>query len=472
MAKVLTAAAVAKLKPQAKRREMPDGGCKGLYLVIQAAPSSVKSWAYRYRRADGTNAKLTLGRVDLSGKEDDGEPKIGDPLSVASARVLAAEVERQRRRGRDPAADHIARKEQARVVAAERAASTFAAAARQFVDEHKVRRSGERPKHWHEVARILGLNYPADAGEPTEIKGGLAERWRGRLVAEIDGHDVYAIIDESRRRGIPGLEARNEDVSDNRGRKVADALGTMFKWLLQHRRINVNPCLGVWRPPAPAPRARALNAKIDVRRADELRWFWSACGSVGEPFATVFKLLLLTGCRRDEIGQARWSELSDDFSVLHLPGARTKNGLPHDVPLAPMARKLIKSVKRIEGSPFLFTISGKTPVGGYAKAKVRLDERMLELARQERGEGAEIEPFVLHDLRRSCSTGMAGIGVAPHIIEACLNHVSGARAGVAGTYNREEYAKEKAAALTKWAEHIERIVTGQEGKVVAMRGRS
>jgi integrase len=186
----------------------------------------------------------------------------------------------------------------------------------------------------------------------------------------------------------------------------------------------------------------------------------------------VFKLLLLTGCRRDEIGQARWSELSDDFSVLRLPGARTKNGLPHDVPLAPMVRKLIESAKPIEGSPFLFTISGKTPVGGYAKAKARLDERMLELACQERGQGAEIEPFVLHDLRRSCSTGMAGIGVAPHIIEACLNHISGARAGVAGTYNREEYAKEKAAALTKWAEHIERIVTGQEGKVVAMGGRS
>src|SRR5205823_12067989 len=125
---------------------------------------------------------------------------------------------------------------------------------------------------------------------------------------------------------------------------------------------------------------------------------------------------------------------NDDGSNLILPGERTKNSRPHLVPLPRLAREILQSVKRIEGCEYVFSITGKSAVNGYAKAKQRLDERMLELAREERGEDATIEPFVLHDLRRTCSTGMAGIGVQPHIVEACLNHVSGAKAGVAGVY--------------------------------------
>src|SRR5262245_52734375 len=104
MAKVLTAPAIARLKPlrNGRRREIPDGGCRGLYLVIQS--SGIKSFAYRYKRPGGTSAKLTLGRFDASGKESAEEPKIGDPLTLAGAHALCAEVERQRRRGRDPAA--------------------------------------------------------------------------------------------------------------------------------------------------------------------------------------------------------------------------------------------------------------------------------------------------------------------------------------------------------------------------------
>jgi hypothetical protein len=467
MAKVLTAAAVARLKPKAKRREVPDRAAKGLFLVIQ--PSGVKSWAYRFRRPGGKPAKLTLGPVDLSGREAEGDPEIGTPLTLAAARVLAAEVERQRKRGRDPAADHVARKEQARIVAAERAATTFGACAVQFIAEHKVRRSGERPRHWREVARILGLDYRED-GEPVAIPGGLVNRWRDRPVREIGGHDVYSIIDESRRRGIPGLSARNQGMSDNRGRKMSDALGAMFGWLLQHRRVAANPCIGIWRPPPPAARQRVLNCKLEVRGADELRWFWSACEKVGEPFGQLFRLLLLCGCRRDELGQARWDELTDDLAVLCLDGSRTKNGRPHVVTLAPFARDILRSVPRIEKSPYVFSINGRTPVGGYAKAKKRLDELMLAKAQRECGEDAQIEKFVLHDLRRSCASGMAAIGIAPWIIERCLNHV-GVRAGIAGVYNVEQHEAEQRLAWERWGSHIRGIVAGTLAKVLPLRAR-
>jgi integrase len=129
-------------------------------------------------------------------------------------------------------------------------------------------------------------------------------------------------------------------------------------------------------------------------------------------------------------------------------------------------------VKRIERSPFLFTTTGRTPVSNWARVKDRLDKLMLDFAREEHGEDAKIAPFVIHDLRRTCATGMASLGVAPHIVEAALNHVSGAKAGVAGTYNVESYAIQKETAYRKWAEHLSRVVTGETGKVVTMPGRA
>jgi hypothetical protein len=95
---------------------------------------------------------------------------------------------------------------------------------------------------------------------------------------------------------------------------------------------------------------------------------------------------------------------------------------------------------------------------------------MLTEVRKEDQDRAAVASWRLHDLRRTCATGMAGLGIAPHIIEACLNHVSGARSGVAGTYNVEEYQEEKRAALERWASHIAGIVAGRKaGEVLPMQ---
>ena len=106
MAKTLTAAAVKNFRPGKVRREIPDGGCPGLYLVIHA--SGRRSWAMRFRRPSGKPAKLTLGPVDLSGKEAEGEPVLNSPLTLASVRRLATEIHRQRAMGHDVVADHDA----------------------------------------------------------------------------------------------------------------------------------------------------------------------------------------------------------------------------------------------------------------------------------------------------------------------------------------------------------------------------
>jgi integrase len=464
MSKPLTDLAVRKSKAAKDRIEIPDGAAHGLYLVVQ--PSGRKSWALRFRRPDGRPAKLVLGSVYTeTGEADDREPQIGGHLTLVGARRLAAKLRHDIALGRDPAAAYQQTKKEQQ---AEAEPETFAAKARQFIDEYTVPNKSRKPRNWREIARILGLDYPADGGLPTQIKGGLAERWAERPMKEITGQDVYNVIDEARRSGIPGLERRNSGISDSRGRKMADAFGTMFDWAFPH---GQNPAAGVWRPGAPKARDRVLNVRPDTRGADELRWFWAGCDELGEPVGALLKLLLLTGCRVDEIANMLRDELSDDAAVFSLPGDRTKNGLPHDVPLPRLARDILGSLKRIEGCAYVFSRKRGKPISGWTKIKHGIDAAMLEAAQEERKD-AVIKPWRLHDLRRTCATGMAGIKVQPHVIEACLNHISGAKGGVAGVYNREQYAEEKRAAFEAWAEHVERVVTGRTGKVVTLRTKS
>ena len=460
---ILTTAAVLKIKPATDRREIPDAGAAGLYLVIQ--PSGAKGWAMRFRRPNGDRAKLVLGPLDATGKEMAGDPQIGQPLTPAAARVLAGQINRQRAMGVDIVATRRSEKHR-RQTSKAADADTYASAVRLFVDRHA------RPKtrRWRETARMLGLEYPLDGdGEPTTIKRSLCDRWSDRPVTKIDGDDIYAIVDESSHTGIPGLGRKNMGASDARGRSMADALGTMFGWLLERRRIKTNPSIGVHRPGPPPSRDRVLNVRVDTRSADELRWFWKACDAMGYPFGDLCKLLLLTGSRREEIARMTWDELNDDMSTLRLPGNRTKNHLPHDVPLSALARGILNHAPRVSDT-HVFSTNGRSPISGFSKYKARLDALMLEQARKELHRKVIAAPWRLHDLRRSAATGMAGIGVVPHVIEACLNHVSGAKASVAGIYNREEYEPEKRIALDRWAGYIDSVVSGRaDDTVIPMR---
>src|SRR5690606_35799471 len=132
------------------------------------------------------------------------------------------------------------------------------------------------------------------------------------------------------------------------------------------------------------------------------------------------------------------------------PGSRTKNKRPHLVPLSEAAVELLETIPRYAGGDFLFGMSGRSKFSGFSRAKARLDERVAEIAEDEL-EMKALVPWTLHDIRRTAATRMADLGVMPHIIEAVLNHISGSKAGVAGTYNRSLYEPEKRAALELWA---------------------
>jgi integrase len=283
------------------------------------------------------------------------------------------------------------------------------------------------------------------------ISKGLAERWRDKPIAEIDGHDIHTLIDETRQRGVPGLERRGDGPTESRARAMMSCLSVMFGWLVQHRRIETNPTAGVHRPETPKARDRVLTDA-------EVVAFWSATESERKEFSVLLRILLLTGCRLNEIAGMRRAELSEDGLIFTIPGERAKNHLKHVVPLAPLARELIESVPG--DGPLVFTTNDRTPVSGWSKLKSRLDLAM------------KIPPWRIHDLRHTAATGMAELGIAPHIVEAALNHVSGAKAGIAGRYNHAAYAEEKKIALQRWSEHIAGLVAGKKAKVVQLRGRA
>jgi integrase len=442
---VLTVPSILKYKAQKARREIPDAKAVGLFLIVQ--PSGSKSFALRFRRPDGRSAKMTLGAVDFADRETAEEPEIGAPLTLAQARQLAATIARQRARNLDPIVEHAAEKDRQRKAAIAAVADAFGACSKEFFIKYRTspKRGGKRARRWREDAALLGLEYPLDCDpaevEPVVVKGSLADLWSAKPVSQITGHDIHTVITEARKRG------------DGRARKLFSALSTLFGWLLEeHRRVVSNPCIGVFCPKPPPDRERVLSD-------DEIRWSWHATDRVSAPAGALLKLLLLTGCRLREVSGMVRSELADaDWTI---PGNRTKNNRPLSLSLPPLALQIIDSVPRI-GDTYVFTVNGRKPLSNFSGLKRQLDAEMTKIA------GHAVGPWRLHDLRRSMSTGMGKLGVSLPVTEKLLNHVSGSFGGVAGIYQRYEYADEKTKALQRWAAHIEGLVSGKPGNVIGI----
>ena len=431
MAKVLTAQAVSKMKcTSALPLEVADAQAPGLYLVIY--PSGKKSWALRFRRPDRRPAKLVLGSVStVADDKRDPDPVVGGHLTLAAARRLAGALKHQIATGKDPAAEIQSER---RTVALS-AANTFLAAAVDFITQHAKKKT----RRWQGQARLLGLRE-SDGDQLELVAKGLAARWRDRPLTEIDTDEVFRLIEEVRHKGVPGLERRNDAPSEPRARAMHSVLSKMFNWLAEKRRVNQNPLSVLKRPSPPKARDRVLDDR-------EIAKLWRAAEQASKPFDAAIMLLVLTGCRLNEVAQMEASELSDDLSMWTIPGARTKNHRAHQVPLSPLARAIIAKTERLDCCKFVFSTNGLTPVSGWSKTKARLDAAMEDVA-----------PWRIHDVRRSVATGLRELGFASDLVELVLNHVSGARAGVAGTYDRSVQMPERRAALEAWAKHVQSLV--------------
>jgi integrase len=165
-----------------------------------------------------------------------------------------------------------------------------------------------------------------------------------------------------------------------------------------------------------------------------------AARQVDGPYAGIVELLALTGQRREEVAQVTWDELDLASQSWTLPASRTKNGKPHIVHLSKEAIAVLMRRPRL--GKFVFSLSGTKAFQGFSAAKRELDQL------------SQVTGWRLHDLRRTCVSGMARVGVAPHVADKVLNHQSGTISGVAAVYQRHEFLVERKDALERWGTHV------------------
>jgi integrase len=338
-------------------------------------------------------------------------------IDLKSARALAAKALRAVAEGRDPGRE----KAEARTKQSDSVDSLV----EEFLERH-VRRSN-RVRTVEEVERLFRLH--------------ILPRWRGRLVSSITKRDIIEMVDRVVDGGSPTAANR-----------ALAAVKTFFNWCVARDILSVSPVQGV-KPPTPEKsRDRVLDDA-------ELKRVWEGAGKVGYPFGTMTRLLIATGQRRDEVAQMRWAEVDFDKRLWTLARERVKNDNAHEVPLSDIVIDILKTIPR--HGAYVLTTNGTAAASNYSQNKKRLEALLPGMP-----------DWRLHDLRRTCATGLAKLGIAVHVTEAVLNHRSGKISGIAAVYNRHDYKDEKIQALEAWGRHLDTLVTGKPAKVVRLGKRS
>jgi len=328
-------------------------------------------------------------------------------VTLAEARARAHTALGQVAAGGDPACEKILERRRP-------TAESLEALCGDFIEKY----ARPRNRNWKETERILRREF--------------VPRWGVRAVASIKKGEVIEAIDGIVKRGSPGGATRSFAI-----------LRRFFNWCVERGVLEVSPCHALRAPTTPLSRDRVLSD-------DELRSVWRAAASIGYPYGPIVQLLVLTAQRNGEVAGLQWSEIDDRDNLWLLPRERTKSKRQHVVPLGLAVLKIIRSVPRIDDRLLFPSMTGSGLVSGFSKWKARVDEL------------SGVTGWHLHDLRRSAATGMARLGVAPHVIERVLNHTSGTFGGVAGIYNRFQYLSEMRDALERWATHVEALLQRSE----------
>ncbi|WDR05549.1 integrase arm-type DNA-binding domain-containing protein [Devosia rhodophyticola] len=420
MAKGLSVKAIDAIKPTEKRQEIADAACRGLYLVVQ--PTGVRSWSFRYRSPiDARPRKFTIGSLDTIG--------------LQAARDEADALRLKLRGGIDPSSERRAERSKAQDTSRD-----VGALLDTFIARHVETKKASTAKL-----------------QKQQIEADVRPYWEGRKVETISRADINDLLDR--------IVDRGATVHANR---VFALVRKFLNWCVDRGAIERSPAQGMRRPTDEVTRMRVLSE-------DEIRWLWAATADCGN-FGQCVRLLLLTGQRRMEVGGMRRSELdlASPQPFWTIPAARTKNGREHMVPLVPTAVAELERVPQFAGSDLVFTLDGVTVSSGWSKSKSRLDVAMLAVAQNEaldegRAPPDAIPTWTLHDLRRTCASGLARLRQSPHVIEALLNHKSGQVSGVAAVYNRYEYQDEKLQALQAWERYLLTLCEGQSANVIPIQ---
>ena len=254
----------------------------------------------------------------------------------------------------------------------------------------------------------------------------IGSAWGNRSIHEITKRDVIDVVSAIEQRGAP--------VAAN---KALKAIKTFFRWCVGRAVLDRSPADGVPLPAKEVARDRVLND-------DELVRIIAAARQIGGPYGGIVELLALTGQRREEVARCTWDEINTGTRTWKLPSSRTKNAKAHEVYLSDQAIAVLGRADKT--GKFVFSRSGTVPFQDFSLAKRELDQL------------SGVIGWRLHDLRRTCVSGMARLGIAPHVADKILNHQNGTISGVAAVYQRHDFLSERKKALEMWGAHVQRAV--------------
>lgn len=428
----ITDKAIAKLKADpGKRLEWADTVVPQLRLRVSQKGAKHWSVVYRVSGAGEGGKKGKMKRMSLGDY-----PRV----TISMARDAARDALDLAERGFNPA-------QQRKTEAIERNARTFEAIVERFIDEY----AKLEQKEWKSTKAYFD-NY-------------VLPQWGGRAIDDIGRSDVSALLSKTRSTGIerarerakrakkPRAEEAYELSGLSAAREVRKRLRTLFYWAIEEELVSVNPVVTL--KTKKNQKAFAYRARTRCLSVDELRLVWDAADELGYRYGRVIQLLILTGQRRSEIANLSTDWLDIEKRAVTVPPLHYKTDIEHTFPLSDPAIEIIEALpsyralpKKLDKTYYLFpTDKGDKPISGFSKAKLQLDKKLAEMA-EERGV-AQLEPWKVHDIRRSVKTGMSELGVPFLHSEQVLGHVI---PGIGSVYEAHDYMPEKRAALEKWGE--------------------
>jgi integrase len=386
---MLTARQIQGLRATGKQYELVDGQVPGLRLRV--SQQGTKSFMLLYRHRDAKR-RVRLGRF----------PELG----LAEARRIANRLLAEARAGHDPRPATEEKND---------ALQSVADLAEDFLIKHVQRNN--KSGTIEGTTRILRKD--------------IIGPWAERCVGDVTRSDVIKLIDTL-------VEERSPHAASN----VFRAGRTFFNWLATRHVIEASPFEGLKDPAPQTSRERVL---LD----EELRAIWHATTTLGSPWDSIVRLLILTGRRRAEVVEARWSEFDFDNGIWEIPAARTKGGRSSIKPITPLMGAELQRLE-MHGDGLIFpsrsSASGRA-VSGFTKMKSRLEDL------------SGVNDWRLHDIRRTVATNLARLGIPDSTIARILDHRLYGIPDVTGIYNRYQYVPEMREALKTWETHLEGFLT-------------
>ncbi len=366
----LTERCIQSIKPPKKRTSLSDG--RGLELRV--TPDLKLTWSLIFR-FNGKKTRYTIGAYPS--------------VKLKDARVLADKLRSQIAHGINP--------QQQKLEARNCNSILVNDCYKQFLERHLK----QNLRTWDEYDR----------------------RMRSDVLPAIGQKDIRALTKANLLKIIDAIMDRNAPVLANR---VLQYMSKFFKWCVGRGYLDNNPVQGIPKPAKERSRERVLSLA-------EVTAIYRASDALGSIIGGFVKILILTGQRRSEIAELKWSELSD--KQINISRDRSKNDKPITTPLTARALSVLNNIPRNNGEFVFSTTGGHRPIGSFSKIKARLQKH------------SQTSNWTYHDFRRAIATYSAEIGFSRFEISEMLNHTDNS---VTGVYDRSSQLEVKERVLICW----------------------